>query len=281
MNKRNGSILMAGGLLLIAAALSLTCHNIWEERQAEASASAALLQIRPELPGNEPVPGLSEDIQEAVIPDYLLNPEMEMPTEEIDGQEYIGVLTIPVLELELPVISKWSYSRLKIAPCRFEGSAYLNDLIIAAHNYKSHFGRLKNLLPGDAVTFTDADGHVFSYTVAETETLGKNDLEELRNGVWDLTLITCTIGGKMRVAVRCKRLPAGDSGTDRAGKQQGRSPAQLCRMQERLTYIDGTCVEMLTLRAVRRNNTSGVPGVCWYARKERRQAAICFQGGLL
>jgi len=70
----------------------------------------------------------------------------------------------------------------------------------------------------------------------------------------------------------------GDNEADRAGKQYGRSPEQMRRLRERLTYIDGTCVEMLAARTVRRNNTSGVPGVCWYARKERWQAAICFQG---
>lgn len=203
MNKKKGSILMAGGLLLIVAALSLTCYNMWEERRAEASAASALEEILPEMPVAAEPSIQPENTQEAVIPDYLLNPEMEMPTVEIEGQAYIGVLDIPVLGLELPVISQWSYPRLKLAPCRFEGSAYLDDLIIAAHNYRSHFGGLKNLRPGDEVSFTDVEGNVFRYTVAELETLGGNDLEELESGEWDLTLITCTLGGKSRVTVRC------------------------------------------------------------------------------
>ena len=45
-----------------------------------------------------------------------------------------------------------------------------------------------------------------------------------------------------------------------------------------LTYIDGTCVEMLRAKTVRRNNTSGVPGVDWLAGKGRWRAAICFKG---
>ena len=45
-----------------------------------------------------------------------------------------------------------------------------------------------------------------------------------------------------------------------------------------LTYIDGTCVEMLASRTVRRNNTSGVPGVDWWASKGRWRASICFKG---
>ena len=45
-----------------------------------------------------------------------------------------------------------------------------------------------------------------------------------------------------------------------------------------LTYIDGTCVEMLAAKTVRCNNTSGVPGVDWLSRKGRWRAAICFKG---
>ena len=36
-----------------------------------------------------------------------------------------------------------------------------------------------------------------------------------------------------------------------------------------LTYVEGTCVEMIQSDTVRRNNTSGVPGVDWLARKHR------------
>ena len=45
-----------------------------------------------------------------------------------------------------------------------------------------------------------------------------------------------------------------------------------------LTYIDGTCVEMLRAKTVRKNNTSGVPGVDWWRAKQRWRASICFKG---
>lgn len=45
-----------------------------------------------------------------------------------------------------------------------------------------------------------------------------------------------------------------------------------------LTYVNGTCVEMLQAKTVRRNNTSGVPGVDWREGKKRWRASICFQG---
>ena len=45
-----------------------------------------------------------------------------------------------------------------------------------------------------------------------------------------------------------------------------------------LTFVDGTCVEMLRAKTVRCNNTSGVPGVDWRASKQRWRATICFKG---
>ncbi len=45
-----------------------------------------------------------------------------------------------------------------------------------------------------------------------------------------------------------------------------------------LTYVDGTCVELIRAGTVRRNNTSGVPGVDWMEKKRRWRASICFKG---
>lgn len=47
---------------------------------------------------------------------------------------------------------------------------------------------------------------------------------------------------------------------------------------EGLTYVDGTCVEMIRSKTVRRNNTSGVPGVDWRPSKGMWRASICFKG---
>lgn len=190
---------MIGGLLLIAAALCLLCYNLWEEWRGNLSSAAALEQVREMTPREE----TWEFAGEAAIPDYLLNPEMEMPVIEVDGQAYIGVLSIPALKRELPVTAQWDDEKLKAAPCRFEGSAYLNNLIIAGHNYRSHFGGLKNLQSGDEITFTDAEGNRFLYEVTELEILRGNEIDRLKSGEWDLTLFTCTMGGENRVAVRC------------------------------------------------------------------------------
>lgn len=208
MGNKRGLPLISMGLLLIAAALFLTGYNLYSEQRAERSASRAADQLEALLPAEVPTPPAEEIVpsDEVEIPDYILNPNMEMPVQSIDVQDYIGVLKIPALNLELPVISEWSYPRLKIAPCRYKGSAYSGNFIIAAHNYASHFGKLKNLSAGDEITFTDTDGNIFRYEVAVLETLAPTAIEEMESGGWDLTLFTCTLGGSYRVTVRCERV---------------------------------------------------------------------------
>ena len=195
-------ICMVSGLLLIAAALCLFVYNKREAESAAQTAEQALQEI-------SDVPHVLEQPQESeihsIIPDYISDPTMEMPTVEVDGNFYIGILEIHALELSLPVISEWNDTRLKQAPCRYKGSVYLDNLIIAGHNYKKHFGGLKNLQIGDTITFTDMDEHCFSYTVTALEELDGTAIEAMESGDWDLTLFTCKIGGKKRVTVRCKK----------------------------------------------------------------------------
>lgn len=204
MKKRKGKIPILLGLLLLAAALFLTAANLYEGLQAEQASDGAADRLEERMPEKGQEKGKGQE--ETEIPDYVLNPEMEMPEEEVDGVPYIGMLRIPALTLELPVISGWSYPNLRIAPCRYGGSAYQDDLVIAAHNYLCHFGTLQNLQQGDAVTFTDVDGNIFSYEVAVIEVLEPTAIEEMLSGEYDLTLFTCTLGGASRVTVRCDRV---------------------------------------------------------------------------
>lgn len=207
MSKR-GKLCTALGLLLLLAALLLTAYNLWRDAMASISVDFVLEHLTPALSSRQAaLPALpsGEALEEAFVPDYVLNPEMAMPEENIDGRSYIGVLDIPALELSLPIISEWSYDALQIAPCRYSGSAYLDNLVIAGHNYRSHFASLPQLQPGDTVTFTDMDGNVFSYEVSSLETLSPYAVSDMTSGDWDLTLFTCTVGGQSRLAIRCDR----------------------------------------------------------------------------
>ncbi|MBQ8503560.1 MAG: sortase [Clostridia bacterium] len=181
------------GVLFVLSSLGLTFYNSYEEKNAERFSS----QVLEKLDMAQVTEGVSS------IPDYVVNPGMDMPEKEIDGKYYVGTVSIPALGITLPVMAEWSYENFKISPCVYEGTPYKNDFIVCAHNYRNHFGSLKNLTQGDRVTFKDFDGNVFTYEVLYTEILDNNAVEEMSAGDWDMTLFTCTYGGATRVTVRC------------------------------------------------------------------------------
>lgn len=200
MTNAERKFLLGGGLLLVAAALFLTGSNLWEADQAAQASEQVLRQLeRVELPVAEVQQ--TEENSDSLA--RVLDQEVEMPEREVDGNLYIGVLEIPTLELELPVMSRWSESSLEISPCRYQGSAYKGDLILAAHNYPRHFGGLGSLTRGDAVFLTDMKGNRFFYTVSRIERLDGTAIQEMEQGSWDLTLFTCTLDGTGRITVRC------------------------------------------------------------------------------
>lgn len=205
MKSKRGTAWINLGLLLLAAALFLAAYNRNESYQAQQQSDVVLEEMSQALEQTVPAQTVPRQTEPPELPEAMEEPQREMPVRTIHGRDYIGVLTIPALNLELPVLSQWDYTNLRIAPCRYEGSVYNGSLILCAHNYSSHFGRLKNLREGDAVQFTDMDDNVYTYQVVGLETLNPTDVEGMESGDWDLTLFTCTVGGQSRVTVRLER----------------------------------------------------------------------------
>ena len=195
MPKKTGIVFVLAGTVLILSALSLFLYNRYEDAHAGQEAESLLSDVQTIIDERETsVP---------TTPPETLAPEL--PIAEIEGYGYVGYISIPKLELELPVMSEWDYVRLKIAPCRQFGSSRTDDLVIAAHNYESHFGHLKDLSVGEPVTFTDMEGIVNTYCVEKIETLNPNEVDAVQNSGYDLVLYTCTKSGKTRVTVFCNR----------------------------------------------------------------------------
>lgn len=219
---KKGSILIAMGLLLLAAALLLTAYNIWDGKRADAAAQSAVQELRTLIPGvilpeaelpaetestvetEETALAEMEEAEEPTAPETLGH--RDMPTVELNGYQYIGMLEVPSLELTLPVMEEWDYDRLNISPCRFSGNVYDDDMVICGHNYPHHFQPLKYVPIGTQIRFTDADGNDFYYAVTSIETIGPNDVQAMTTGDWDLTLFTCNTSGQTRCTIRCARL---------------------------------------------------------------------------
>ncbi len=211
MKKNTGNIFIFIGCLLMLCGVLLTCFNIWSQWNAGRASQEILDKMV---------------ISETTAPDSDINDENthndresgsagtyagekayddggNMSGIEIDGDVYVGVLDIPALGLTLPVMQEMDYKKLRLAPCRYRGSAEERNLIIAGHNYKTHFGRLGKLSVGDSISFTDVGGNVYNYTVSETKLIDGSNSAEMTAGEWDLSLFTCNLSGAARVTVRC------------------------------------------------------------------------------
>ena len=208
MRKKVGLVLMALGAVLICGAALLLAYNRQEAQLAEDHVQFVLPQMEQQIrQAAETTPVETQPKAAEYVPVAFLTPEDVVMTESvINGYAYIGYLSIAELGLELPVMSQWDYTRLQIAPCRYSGTVKGENLVVMAHNYSSHFGRLKQLGLGSSVQFVDMDGKVWNYEVAAMDVLAAENVEEMTAGEYDLTLFTCAKNRTHRVTVRCNKI---------------------------------------------------------------------------
>lgn len=237
MKIKRGTYLMAAGTVLLLAALFLLLYNRNEDYQAGEMSTNVLTELKEQMP--EAHFETPEDRTFTDLNDYLQKTEIENsnssdPPEQdlfaefererefnrkreleenggsgevyyyVQNISYMGIISIPRLGIELPVMSDWSYPNLRIAPCRYSGTVADGNMILAAHNYGSHFGRIDRLVSGDEIIFTDGEGVARKYSVIASELIGGYNAAEMVAGddEWDLTLFTCTYSGASRVTVR-------------------------------------------------------------------------------
>ncbi len=243
MHKRQkwGMAVMLFGVLLILGAAALVGWNWWESHRAaqfsatvadeltaylnspEALAQAVTTQMTVAQPAETETtsaevsapetaaaaePDEPDTLEESAWEHYVHHRNLFEDWISIDGNWYNGILTIPKLDLRLPILGEYVYDDLCYTPSRYRGSYLTDDMILAGHNYDAHFGRLHLLEAGDLVEFTDCNGTVYTYAVTWVEELPDYALEDLvtMEGDWDLTLFTCTLSGASRVTVRCQRV---------------------------------------------------------------------------
>ena len=130
-----------------------------------------------------------------------------------DGTVYytIGVINIPSINVNYPILSTYTDELLKIAPCRFHGPNpnEVGNLCIAGHNYKNSkfFSKVPNLQLGDIIEITDLSGRMLTYTIYDKYIVNPDELEctsQLTNGKKEITLITCTNDNKQRHIIKAR-----------------------------------------------------------------------------
>lgn len=128
-----------------------------------------------------------------------------------------GVISIPSLELELPLFLGAAYQHMA------DGAAHLSqtslpiggnntNCVIAGHRGwggAAYFRYITELQPGDEVIITNLWGEM-TYTVIDTQIIAPNDVEQIliQEDRDMITLLTChpyASGGKQRYLVYCER----------------------------------------------------------------------------
>lgn len=178
-------LVAAGALLLLAGALLAGQNLLTERRAARQTADLlAAVETRIAAPADLPAPEVTGD--------------------PWAGYEVIGVVGLPDLGLSLPVLADYTQDLLAVAPCRYTDDLALEpgQLVVAGHNYRTHFGRLGELAPGSRITWQNLDGVTYTYTVTEVTEIDAGDREALEQGDWDLTLFTCDVTRTRRILVR-------------------------------------------------------------------------------
>lgn len=178
-------LVAAGALLLLAGALLAGQNLLTERRAARQTADLlAAVETRIAAPADLPAPEVTRD--------------------PWTGYEVIGVVGLPDLGLSLPVLADYTRDLLAVAPCRYTDDLALEpgQLVVAGHNYRTHFGRLGELSPGSRITWQNLDGVTYTYTVTEVTEIDAGDREALEQGDWDLTLFTCDVTRTRRILVR-------------------------------------------------------------------------------
>ena len=156
---------------------------------------------------NEYIEEVPEETEQQVLPQF------NTVYKTASGKEYKvdSILSIPVLGISYPVLSDSTNELLKISLNKFWGGEpnSVGNYCIVGHNYDGKdifFGKLHKLENGDIVELQDKTGKTVSYKVYSKFIVQPTDVactSQLTDGKKEMTLITCSDGGKTRLIVKC------------------------------------------------------------------------------
>ena len=212
--KKLSSIIIAAGILCLAAAAAIAFFNQYTANKAGETSESLLEIIENGEAGivnftdTDEAPQTADTQGEEAgdnISDGLSNSFVSDSAYSVGEWMICGTLEIPVIGLKLPVMAEYSEALLRLAPCRYTDNGVPSDkLVIAGHNFNEHFGYLGNLVNGDSVFFTDAEGKRRETKVVYIGQVESNDFAAVSEGDWELAMFTCNFSGEKRVLVCCE-----------------------------------------------------------------------------
>jgi len=153
-----------------------------------------------------------ERIEEKKEKDEEIEPIQEID-EEIGGYKVVGIIRIPKIDLEYPILGETNQNSLNISITKFWGNKIneIGNVTLAGHNNLNGrmFGRIKKLEIGDVIELTDIQNVTLKYEVFKTYIIDPNDITCIlpeEEGTREVTLITCTNGRSNRYIVKAREI---------------------------------------------------------------------------
>ena len=136
----------------------------------------------------------------------------EQPIElQMQGHKVIGIIKIPAIDLEYPIIDKTTKETMRISISKFSGGEIneIGNVALAVHNNYSGtmFGKNKNLKIKDKIYLTDLTRRTIEYEIYNIFVTDPNDtsiLETEDKTKRELTLITCKNGRSERLIIKAR-----------------------------------------------------------------------------
>lgn len=132
---------------------------------------------------------------------------------QMQGYNVVGIIKIPKIELEYPILEKTNIESLKISITKFWGNSLneVGNLTLAGHNNLNGtmFGKIKKLENGDIIEITDTQNITLKYEVFKKYVIDPNDISCIQSeeeGTREITLITCTNGRSNRLIVKAREI---------------------------------------------------------------------------
>ena len=133
--------------------------------------------------------------------------------ENIKGHKVVGIIKIPKVKLEYPILETTTEETLNLSITKFWGNEIneIGNVTLAGHNNLSGvmFGKIRKLEKGDIIELTDIQNTTLKYEVFRTYIIDPNDISCIlpeKEDVREVTLITCTTGGKERFIVKAREI---------------------------------------------------------------------------
>ena len=132
---------------------------------------------------------------------------------ELDGHKIIGIINIPKINLEYPILEETTKETMNKSISRFWGGEIntYGNVCLAGHNNKdgTMFGKNKYLELGDIIKLTDLNKNVLDYKIYDIFNTDPNDVNILKTNdenQREITLITCTNGRANRLIIKAKEI---------------------------------------------------------------------------